>query len=178
GLCGGRAAAARPAGERVDRGCGTRDPSTHQRRAGGDGLPRENPARLRVGGEVDEYLGIVRHGAGRDGDAGTPEEVHALGGHPAVADEADARGEQPELPPSADVGQQDLPAPAVDLRVAEHHSMTFFSIGSTVTPRSRSQAIPCSIASSVPSSSMAMIPISSLTLACRMLNTRSKVRLR
>ena len=56
--------------------------------------------------------------------------------------------------------------------------MTFFSIGSTVTPRSRSHAMPCSMSSSEPSSSIAMMPMSSLTLACRMLKTRSKVRLR
>jgi hypothetical protein len=36
--------------------------------------------------------------------------------------------------------------------------MTFFSIGSTVTPCSRSHAIAPSIAASAPSSSIAMIP--------------------
>src|SRR5262249_9715097 len=88
----------------------------------------------------------------------------------------DPRGAQALLAASPDLGEEDLAAVALDEDVAQHHSMTFFSIGSTVTPCSRSHAIASSIAASVPSSSMAIIPTSSETLAPWMLNTRSKSR--
>src|SRR5437764_1106283 len=87
-----------------------------------------------------------------------------------------ARGER------ADREGDGLSAVAVDVRVRQHvggerHSITFFSIGSTVTPCSRNHATAPSIASRVPSSSRAMMPMSSPTLALRMFVTTSNLRL-
>src|ERR1700687_2695896 len=107
-------------------------------------------------------------------------------------DDRDARREQSFLSASADAGDDYLAAVAFDLSVGKYHkpdaahrirrpagtwaraySITFFSIGSTVTPLWRSHASARSICSLDPSNSTATRPISSETLAPRMLNTRS-----
>ena len=106
-----------------------------------------------VAGDVDQQVEVV-------GGAGwTTTETPARASRSSTASatgcgcrgraQTDPRRQQALLAASADLGQEDLAAPAVDLRVAQRHSMTFFSIGSTVTPRSRSQAMPRSIASGV-----------------------------
>src|SRR5262249_7968591 len=107
-----------------------------------------------------------------------PTQEHGRGGRGLAPPPEPALG-RPEtrLTAAAPLGEAGLARGALDLRLRQAqrdaHSMTFFSIGSTVTPRSRNQATAVSISSCTPSSSRAMMPISSLTLALRTLKTRS-----
>ena len=63
----------------------------------------------------------------------------------------DVGSQEARLTAAADLGEEDLAAVALDLRVRQAqrgtHSMMFFSIGSTVTPCSRNQATAASISS-------------------------------